>query len=133
MSDDALTRALQTVGDKWTLLLVRKMVQDEACTYQALLTGAPGIPTNILAARLKRLVEAGLVEKRLYQQRPKRFAYALTSAGLGLRPVIEALEAWGIEELGGHSMPPPRPTPPPKPAAPPRRNEWSFGREDSIW
>lgn len=136
MTNDALTRALQAVGDKWTLLLVREMLHGEARTYQTLLTGAPGIPTNILAARLKRLVEVRLVEKRAYQDRPKRFTYSLTTAGKGLLPVVEALETWGIEDLGGRGgglKPALQPAPPVEPAAPPKRNEWSFGREDSIW
>lgn len=128
-SDCPIARALDVVGDKWTLLLIRDMSRGLQ-TYQAFLNSAEGIPTNILAARLKRMVEAGLVEKRLYQKRPKRFSYHLSDAGRGLLAAVAELEAWGIQELGGIAAEP-EASPAPSPAQ--NRNEWAFGPQDSVW
>ena len=127
-SDCPIARALDVVGDRWTLLLIRDMSRGVR-TYQGLLTAKEGIPTNILAARLKRLVKTGLVEKRAYQEKPPRFEYALTARGRGLLPALEALEDWGAAELGGLRAEA-APAPPAKPAP---RNEWAFGPDDSVW
>ena len=129
-SDCPVARALDVVGDKWTLLLIRDMGAGRQ-TYQAMLEAGEGIPTNILAARLKRLVAAGLVEKRAYQERPVRYEYVLTGAGRGLVAVVAALEDWGAAEFGGRrgGLKPALPESP-KPAT---RNEWAFGPEDSVW
>jgi hypothetical protein len=58
-----------------------------------------GIARNVLAARLKRLVEHGVLEKRLYQQHPPRFEYHLTRKGLDLQPVLVGLMQWGDRYL----------------------------------
>lgn len=129
-SDCPVARALDLVGDKWTLLLIRDMDAGRQ-TYQAMLGAGEGIPTNILAARLKRLVAAGLVEKRAYQERPVRYEYLLTAMGRGLLPVVSALETFGAAELGGRrsGVKPALPQDP----KPVRRNDWAFGPEDSVW
>ena len=124
-STDALMRALDVMGDKWTLLLLREL-RGDAQTYQALLDSTKGIPTNILAARLKRLVDTGLVEKTAYQDRPRRYRYSLTAQGAGLAPAIDALATWGQDALGGSAKV--------AAAAPSKRqNEWAFGPDDSVW
>ncbi len=136
-SDCPVARALDVVGDKWTLLLVRDMIAGKE-TYRAFLEAGEGIPTNILAARLKRLVAAGLVEKRAYQERPVRYAYLLTAAGRGLVPVVAALGDWGAAELGGVVLEGNgggglKPALREVSETAPRQNEWAFGPEDSVW
>lgn len=90
--------ALDLAGDKWTLLVVRDLLRGRR-TYGELAASPEGIPTNILAERLRRLEEGGLVEARPYQERPVRYAYALTQKGLGLKDVLTALARWGKRHI----------------------------------
>ncbi len=92
--------ALDLVGDRWTLLVVRDLLAGPR-TYKALQEGPEGIPTNILAERLKRLVEAGIADRRLYQDRPPRYEYRLTKKGRELEPVLAALARWGNRHIPG--------------------------------
>ena len=89
----SLAAALEVVGERWSLLIVRDVFLglrrfDE---IQAEL----GIARNVLQARLTRLVEQGVLEKRLYSEHPPRFEYRLTDKGLDLWPSMVALMQWG--------------------------------------
>ncbi len=86
---------LDLLGDKWTLLVVRDLMAGGR-TYGDLSASPEAIPTNLLADRLKRLVAAGLVDKRAYQDNPPRHEYTLTDAGWALEPVLDAVKAWGL-------------------------------------
>ena len=66
-----------------------------------LLEGPEKIPTNILADRLRRLESAGLIDKRQYQERPKRFEYRLTTKGQALGPVLKEIARWGNAHYPG--------------------------------
>ena len=92
--------ALDIVGDKWSLLIVRDMRHGKR-TYSELAASAEGIPTNILADRLRRMEEAGLIEAKPYQERPVRYAYELTAKGRGLGGVLGALARWGRKHIAG--------------------------------
>jgi DNA-binding HxlR family transcriptional regulator len=98
--------ALEVVGERWSLLIVRDVLLglrrfDE---MQADL----GIARNVLQTRLTRLVDEGVLEKRLYQERPPRFEYRLTEKGLDLWPAIVALMQWGDRHAARSSGPPVR-------------------------
>ncbi len=93
--------ALDLAGDKWTLLVVRDLLRGRK-TYGELADSPEGIPTNILADRLKRLEQCGLIEARPYQRRPVRYAYALTEKGLGLKEVLASLARWGKRYVPRH-------------------------------
>ena len=102
------------------------------------LLGADLLERESRLPRLKRLVEAGLVEKHAYQERPVRYAYVLTDAGRGLVPVVAALGDWGSVELGGVTARTDedgglKPALPEASRPAPKRNEWAFGPEDSVW
>ena len=97
--------ALDLAGDKWTLLVVRDLLRGRS-TYGELAAADEGIPTNILADRLRRMEEAGLIEAKPYQQRPVRYAYSLTDKGLGLGEVLAALARWGKRHIPGTRIPP---------------------------
>lgn len=88
-----LALALNIIGDRWTLLVVRDLLQGKS-RYNEFSHSDENIPTNILANRLKRLLEQGLVEKTAYQQRPVRYQYHLTAKGAGLLPAIQQLAQW---------------------------------------
>ena len=88
-----MAAALNVVGDRWSLLVVRELIfGNHRFDVLARTTGAP---RDRLAARLASLVEAGVVEKRQYSERPPRFEYHLTEAGWDLVPVVRALRSWG--------------------------------------
>ncbi len=88
-----IATTLDVLGDKWTLVIVRDMLNGKA-KFAEFLGSPEGVPTNILAARLKRMVETGLAKKTAYQERPKRFAYELTPKGRDLIPVVHAMCGW---------------------------------------
>jgi DNA-binding HxlR family transcriptional regulator len=89
----AAAAALDVVGDRWALLIVREVLfGNHRFTEIARNTGAP---RDRLAARLRDLVDAGVLEKRPYQSAPERFEYHLTRSGADLGPVLQALLAWG--------------------------------------
>ena len=95
-----ITNTLDILGDKWTLLVVRDMFLGKM-TYGEFLASPEGIPTNILADRLKRLEQHGIIDKTPYQQSPVRYAYQLTSKGEQLSPVINAIIEWGLDNIPG--------------------------------
>ena len=90
--------ALDIAGDRWTLLIVRDLLRGRD-TYSALASAGEGIPTNILADRLKRMEESGLIKAEPYQEHPVRYRYVLTEKGEGLRNVLAALARWGKRHI----------------------------------
>jgi DNA-binding HxlR family transcriptional regulator len=87
-----LARALDVVGDRWNLLIVRQLLMAPA-RYRELLDGLPGMATNLLADRLRDLETAGVVERRLAEE-SNAIVYALTPWGAELREPIESLLRW---------------------------------------
>ncbi|GAA2748450.1 hypothetical protein GCM10010440_48830 [Kitasatospora cinereorecta] len=100
----AVARALDAVGERWSLLIVRELLVGPR-RYTDLHADLPGVSTDILAARLKQLEGEGLVERRRLERPANATVYELTERGLALRPVVESLAAWGTADLGE-----PRPT-----------------------
>jgi DNA-binding HxlR family transcriptional regulator len=96
--------ALDLVGDRWTLLVVRDLLRGKR-RYGDLAASSERIPTNILADRLRRLERGGVVERVQYSARPPRFEYRLTSRGEDLRPAIGSLAAWGLQYVPGTRRP----------------------------
>ena len=87
-----IARTLDVVGEWWTLVLVRDAFRG-ARRFEDF--RSVGIADNILASRLKKLVEEGIFERRPYQERPERFEYLLTPKGRDLLMVLGALGTWG--------------------------------------
>jgi DNA-binding HxlR family transcriptional regulator len=96
----AVANTLDLLGDKWSLLVVRDLFHGKR-TYGELAASPEGIPTNILAERLKRLESAGIITSAPYQERPVRYAYTLTKKGIALGDVLLALVRWGREHIPG--------------------------------
>lgn len=90
------SRALDVVGDKWTLLIVRDLL-DGPMRFVALQRSLPGISTEQLRSRLNMMVAVGLLTKTRYREVPPRVDYELTKKGRDLLPVIAAWSAWGLE------------------------------------
>src|SRR3954468_12742213 len=88
-----IAAGLEVVGERWALLVVRELALGSH-RFTDIVAGT-GAPRDRIAARLKALTEAGVVERRLYQSAPDRFEYHLTESGLALLPVLETLLVWG--------------------------------------
>jgi DNA-binding HxlR family transcriptional regulator len=97
----AVAKALDVVGDRWTLLIVRELLTRERCRYADLKSGLPGIASNLLAERLKELEGAGIVLKETAPLPIGATVYALTSRGKELRPVVAALGRWAGPLMSG--------------------------------
>lgn len=92
-----LSATLGLVGEWWTLLILHDAF-DGYTRFDEFQQNL-GVSSSLLAARLKRLVEVGIFERRPYQSKPLRYEYVLTDLGRSLRPVIIALAAWGNGRL----------------------------------
>jgi len=99
-SNCAVASTLDIIGDKWSLLVIRDLFAGKS-TFSELLAADERVPTNILADRLRRLEEAGIVEKSAYQERPVRFAYTLTPKGRDMGEILIAIVRWGRKHIAG--------------------------------
>ena len=100
----SIARTLEIVGEKWALLAIREVfLGDRRFDEMVRRTGAP---RDTLAARLRTLVAAGILERRPYSEHPARFEYFLTEAGRDLYPVIATLMWWGDKYLADDDGPP---------------------------
>jgi DNA-binding HxlR family transcriptional regulator len=91
----ALAKALDVVGDRWTLLIVRELGQRGPCRYTDLRYGLPGIATNMLADRLREMEENGIVRREEAPPPVATTLFHLTERGVELAPVLLALGRWG--------------------------------------
>ena len=99
-SNCAVASTLDIIGDKWSLLVIRDLFAGKS-TYGELLAADERVPTNILADRLRRLEEVGIIEKSAYQERPVRFAYTLTPKGRDMGEILIAIVRWGKKHIAG--------------------------------
>lgn len=103
-SNCPIANALDLIGDRWTLVIVRDLMFSSRRRYGELLHGPEGITTNILADRLKRLEAVGILHKSAYQDRPPRYEYALTDKGLDLYDTLCAVIRWGGKHVPGSTV-----------------------------
>ena len=99
----AIAHALDIIGERWTLLVVREMIMGPR-RFTDLMLGLPGIGTNLMASRLKQLEASGIVFRQTLHPPAASSVYALTDLGYGLEPVIANLHRWG-----SRTQPPPGP------------------------
>jgi DNA-binding HxlR family transcriptional regulator len=100
----SIARTLELVGEKWALLAVREVFLGNRRFDE--MVRKIGAPRDTLAARLRALVGAGILERRQYSEHPARFEYHLTQAGRDLNPVLLMLMRWGDKYLAGSDGPP---------------------------
>jgi DNA-binding HxlR family transcriptional regulator len=100
----SIARTLEVLGERWTILLVRDALLGlrRFDDFQRSL----GVARNVLAARLGRLVDAGVLERVPYQERPQRFEYRLTDVGREFAVPLVSLMQWGDRHLAGPAGPP---------------------------
>lgn len=100
-----IASTLDRVGDKWSLVIVRDLINGKR-RFGELLESPEHIPTNILADRLRKLEAEGLIERRRYTARPVRHEYLLTAKGRALLPVLQAICRWANRHIPGTWVPP---------------------------
>ncbi len=102
--DCSVARALEVVGERWTLLIVRDALRGTTRFEQ--FQESLGIARNVLTDRLGRLCDEGIMRRVRYQERPERFEYRLTQAGRDLYPAVVAIMKWGDTYLADEAGPP---------------------------
>jgi DNA-binding HxlR family transcriptional regulator len=100
----SIARSLELLGERWTLLVIRDVFNGNR-RFDGLQRSL-GVARNVLASRLNRLVDEGILYRHRYQERPERFEYRLTEKGLDLWPVLVTLLAWGDRHLPDEDGPP---------------------------
>jgi DNA-binding HxlR family transcriptional regulator len=100
----SIARSLEVVGERWTVLVLRSILLGH--TRFDDIQADLGITRSVLTARLRRLEEEGVIERRAYQTRPERFDHLLTEKGLELWPVIDGLRRWGDRHYPEPAGPP---------------------------
>jgi DNA-binding HxlR family transcriptional regulator len=96
-------RALDVLGDRWTLLVLRELLIQGPCRYTDLARGLPGIATSVLADRLRSLEESGLIRREAAPPPIATTLFHLTEEGRAVEPILVALGRWSIEHLDGPS------------------------------
>ena len=91
--DCSVAKALEVIGERWSLLIVRAVMHGNRRFGE--IQESLGIARNVLSARLQRLVDEEILERRAYQESPPRYEYFLTDKGLDLWPALIALLNWG--------------------------------------
>lgn len=100
----SIARALDVIGEKWALLALREVTFGVRRFDQ--IVARTGAPRDVLTARLRKLVDAGVLKRVQYNERPPRSEYHLTQAGRDLQPVLLTLMHWGDRYLADGSPPP---------------------------
>ena len=95
----SVAKALDVVGDRWTLLVIRELLIQGPCRYTDLKNGLPGIASNLLSERLRELEQAGLVRREQAAPPVATTLFHLTAPGAELEPVLAALGGWGIRYM----------------------------------
>ena len=90
-----VARTLDIIGERWSVLILRDLFLQGPRRFQDFERSLSGISPNTLSARLKRLEDGGIIERRLYAEHPPRAEYVLTAKGRELGPVMKALRVWG--------------------------------------
>ena len=100
-SDCPINYALEYLGDKWTLLVIRDMVFEGKKFYKEFLISTEKIATNILSDRLKRLENLGIIESKPYEQLKTQKVYTLTQKGIDLIPILLEVILWSSKHKDG--------------------------------
>jgi DNA-binding HxlR family transcriptional regulator len=93
-SDCPVSCSLDVWGDKWSLLIIRDLMNAKQCTYGDFLKAPEGIATNILASRLQNLEETGIIEKLAHPDSKAKVLYKLTKKGIDLLPIMIEINLW---------------------------------------
>src|ERR1700751_3557222 len=95
----SVAKALDVIGDRWTLLIVRELLVRGPCRYTDLRNGRPGIATNLLSDRIRELESAGLIRREDAPPPIATTLFHLTESGEELLPVLDAIGRWGVRYM----------------------------------
>src|SRR5579864_9272618 len=90
-----VARTLDVIGERWTILILRDLFKKGPLRFQDLERSLEGVSPNTLSARLKSLMDRGIIDRRFYEEHPPRAEYFLTDKGRTLGPILKALYEWG--------------------------------------
>ena len=105
-SDCPINYALEYLGDKWTLLVIRDLVFEGKKFYKEFLASQESIATNILSDRLKRLENIGIIESKVYEKQRTQKMYSLTEKGKDLIPILVEIILWSSKHKNGLNVSP---------------------------
>jgi len=97
----SISCALEIIGDRWTLLIIRDILFGESKSFGDFRSSPERIATNILSNRLEKLVSYGILKKSVNKENRLKYDYELTDIGLGLEPIIRAIGEWGHTTIDG--------------------------------
>lgn len=100
-----IAASLDLLGDRWSLVIVRDMLVGKS-RFADFLASSEKITSSVLAERLERLEQSGIVSRAPYQTQPERFEYALTKKGRALLPVLQSFCRWGNQYFAATMTPP---------------------------
>lgn len=94
-----VAKALDVIGDRWTILIIRELLIRGACRYTDLKNGLPGVATNLLSDRIRELEAVGLIRREDAPPPVAATVFQLTEAGEQLYPVVDAIGRWGVRYM----------------------------------
>ncbi len=100
-SSCSISCALEIIGDKWTLLIIRDILFAGSKSFGEFLSSPEKIASNILSDRLEKLVSNGILKKSVNKENRLKFDYDLTETGKDLEPIIKAIGEWGHTSIDG--------------------------------
>jgi DNA-binding HxlR family transcriptional regulator len=92
-----VAKTLDLIGERWSILILRDLYLRGPRRFQDFQESLAGVAPNTLSARLKEMEASGVIERKLYNERPLRLEYHLTEKGKSLGPVVKALRDWGLK------------------------------------
>lgn len=101
--DCPITSAIDVLGDKWMLVIIKQMLIQEMETFKEFMESDEAISTNILSLKLKCLEQYGLIERKNHPTNKKTKLYHLTEKGLSLAPTLVELAIWSDQNLREHN------------------------------
>lgn len=94
---------LLLIGNKWQVLILRDLLMKGTLRFKELQRSIGGISQKVLTSNLRTMEESGLIHREVYAEVPPRVEYSLTPLGLSLKPVLDAMQAWGEGYKAQHS------------------------------
>lgn len=88
---------VQLIGNKWKMLIIRNLIYNGKQRFTDFIRTIPAISKKVLTDNLRALEDDGLIEREIFAEVPPRVEYSLSEIGKSLRPIWDAMEAWGIE------------------------------------
>lgn len=100
-----IEHTVNLIGHKWKVLIIRNLHNNGTQRFSELSKGINGISQKMLTQQLRQLETDGIIERKVYPEVPPRVEYSLTDLGTSLKPILEAMNTWGIEHIKQNKNP----------------------------